>query len=275
MSRAPLLGVQRTLFLPLIVRAQAASLCPMMDPVDVHAARMLKASGEDPQDYPMDSATVFNILWRTRLIRALGQDFFQRFPHALGLNLGAGLSHYFQWLDNGHNQWLDLDLPKVVALRRGLLVEPEARCQSRAVDLGRPGWWQALGLPQRDHPQPMLVLLEGLLMYMQPCEVKGLLQEIGEHAPEGTELLCDFISPIGIGHTVPANDHGEGDRTSFHWGAHNGQEIACLHPRFELVAQYSVAELWGWGGGWLEMLMAPWTGGPMYALAHLKVSDDL
>ena len=78
MPPAPLLGVQRTLFLPLIVRAQAPALCPLMDPGDAQAARVLQASGENPLDYPMDSTTVVNILWRTQLIREIATDFFGR-----------------------------------------------------------------------------------------------------------------------------------------------------------------------------------------------------
>ena len=111
-------------------------------------------------------------------------------------------------------------------------------------------------------------------MYMQPTEVKAFVQEIGAHAPEGSELLCDFISPLGIGQPSPANRE-PGETVTFAWGAHNGQEIASMHPRLELLDQHSAAEAWGWGGSWLETLYTPWTGGPMYGLAHLKVSDDL
>lgn len=272
MPPAPLLGVQRTLFLPLIVRAQAPALCPLMDPADAHAARVLEASGENPQNYPLDSATMVNILWRTRLIREIGQDFFERYAQAQGINLGAGLADYFQWLDNGRNRWLDVDLPDVVALRQRLMPAAMPRHQVSAADLAQAGWWQGLGLAPRHHPQPLLLISEGLLMYMQPTEVKALLHEVGEHAPEGTELVCDFISPVGIGHSVPANHHGS-DRATFCWGAHNGLEIASLHPRLELLAQHSVSEAWGWGGHWLEMLCTPWVGGPLYGLAHLKVSD--
>lgn len=274
MPPAPLLGVQRTLFLPLIVRAQAPALCPLMDPADAQAARVLQASGENPMDYPMDSATVVNILWRTQLIREIATDFFGRYPRAQGVNLGAGLADYFQWLDNGRNRWLDVDLPEVVDWRQSLLPEPPARCQTRASDFSQPGWWQRLGLPPQHHPQPLLIVTEGVLMYMQPTQVKALLQEIGNHAPEGSELVCDFISPMGIGHTVPANHHGQ-DQAPFSWGAHNGQEIASLHPRLELLAQHSVSEAWGWGAGWLDMFLTPLTGGPLYGVAHLKVSDDL
>lgn len=272
---APLHGVQHTLYLPMLVRAQAAMLCPWLDPQDQRAQRMLARSGESMSDHPTDAATVLNILWRTHKIRELGQDFFERFAHVQGINLGAGLADYFQWLDNGQNRWLDVDLPEVVRLRHQLMPEEtDARHEVRAADLRLPGWWSRLGLQRHDHHNPLLLIAEGLLMYMQPTEVKAFMEEIGSHAPEGTELLCDFISPLGIGQASPANRQ-PGDAVTFTWGAHNGQEIASLHPRLELLDQHSVAEAWGWGGSWLEALCSPLTGGPMYGLAHLKVSDDL
>ena len=267
-------GVAHTLFLPLAIRAQAGMLCPWMDPQDERARAALAQLGAQAPLHPVDGATVLNILWRTRKIREIAQDFFERFEHVQGINLGAGLADYFQWLDNGRNHWLDVDLPEVIALRQHLLPETALRHQSLADDLRVPGWWNRLGLQRHNHHNPLLLISEGVLMYLQPTEVRAFVQEIGEHAPEGSELLCDFISPLGIGQATPAN-RLPGESVAFHWGVHNAQEIASLHPRLELLQQHSVAEAWGWGGSWLEGLCAAWTGGPMYGLAHLKVSDDL
>lgn len=267
-------GVAHTLFLPMAIRAQAASLCPWLDPQDHRARTMIERMGLHMPIQPLDGVSVLNILWRTQKIRQIGQDFFERYAHVQGINLGAGLTDYFQWLDNGHNRWMDVDLPEVIHLRKRLLPETVARHEIRTEDLRISGWWNRLGLQKHNHRNPLLLITEGVLMYMQPTEVKGFLEEIGRHAPEGSELLCDFISPLGIGHSVPAN-HQPDETVTFSWGAHNGQEIASLHPRLELLDQYSVTEVWGWCGSWLEAMCAPMTGGPMYGLAHLKVSDDL
>lgn len=267
-------GVAHTLLLPMAVRAQAGMLCPWLDPQDHQAQAMARRLGQAMPQHPVDGATVVNILWRTQKIRELAQDFFARFAHVQGINLGAGLADYFQWLDNGTNRWMDVDLPEVIRLRQQLMPETMARHETRTDDLRMAGWWNRLGLQKHNHHNPLLLIAEGLLMYMQPTEVKAFLEEIGTHAPEGSELLCDFISPLGIGQASPAN-HWPDDAVNFSWGAHNGQEIASLHPRLELLDQHSVAEAWGWGGSWLEALCAPLTGGPMYGLAHLKVSDDL
>ena len=271
---AALQGVERTLLMPMIVRARAALLCPWLDPQDTCASEALTHSGSAWPGPQADAASVVNILWRTRMIKAIGQDFFERFPHVQGINLGAGMSDYFQWLDNGQNRWADVDLPEVVALRQRWLPRHPPRHETLSDDLRTPGWWTRLGLQRHNHHNPLLLVCEGVLMYLQPTQVAQFFKEIGEHAPEGSELVCDFISPMGIGHTVPANHHGQ-DQAPFSWGAHNGQEIASLHPRLELLAQHSVSEAWGWGAGWLDMFLTPLTGGPLYGVAHLKVSDDL
>ena len=267
-------GVAHTVFMPMAVRAQASLLCPWLDPQDRHAQRTLERLGQALPAQALDGASVVNILWRTQKIRELAADFFARFAHVQGINLGAGLTDYFQWLDNGHNRWMDVDLPPVIHLRQQLMPEHIARHETRTDDLRTAGWWNRLNLQKHNHHNPLLLIAEGMLMYMQPNEVKTFLQEIGTHAPEGSELLCDFISPLGIGQASPAN-HDPADTVTFRWGAHNGQEIASLHPRLELLQQHSVAEAWGWGGSWLEGLCTPMTGGPLYGLAHLKVSDDL
>lgn len=266
-------GVEHTLWVPLVVRARAASWNPWLDPQDQHAREVLARCGDALSGQVTDAPTALNILWRTNKIKELASAFFGHFAHVQGVNLGAGLSDYFQWLDNGQNRWIDIDLPEVVALRQQLMPDTPQRAQLLCDDLREAGWWERLGLQRENHHNPLLLISEGVLMYMKPVEVKAFFHEIGEHAPEGTELLCDFISPLGIGQT-PLTGHLPGEALTFGWGAHNGQEIASLHPRLELLEQHSVAEAYGWLGPWFEALWSPVTGGPLYGLAHLKVSDD-
>ena len=264
-------GLPRTLFIALAARAQGGRSFPSLDPHDDHAASMLQASGAKVETSHADNPTVMNVLWRTRLIKQLGRDFFERHPRSTGVNLGSGLAHYFQWLDTGSNHWIDVDLPEVIALRDHLLPAKAARCQHKALDLTTAGWWKRLGLQR--HQEPVFLVCEGLLMYLQPAQVRSLLHEIGENAPEGSELLCDFISPVGVEQSALA-DSPEHDTASFSWGAHNAQEMAAFHPRLELLSQHSASEAYGWGGSWAEMLWTPMLGGPLYGLAHLRVSDD-
>ena len=265
-------GVPRTLLIPLAARAKAATVFPSLDPQDLFAQAALQATGTEVHTSPIDTPTVINVLWRTKLIKQLGQAFFERHPQSPGVDLGAGLAHHFQWLSNGRNSWLDVDLPEVIALRQSLMHHTQQRCQHQSADLTHCGWWQGLDLPDSHPPRPTLVVCEGVLMYLQPSQVRQLIREIAQNAPVDSELLLDFMSPLGIGRAWAPNI-GETATAPFNWGAHNGLEIARIHPRLELLAQYSVSEAYGWAAPLAEMFWNPFTGGPLYGLAHLRVSD--
>ena len=264
-------ALPRTLFIALAARAEGHHIFPALDPYDGHAAQLLQASGAEVQTSPADQPIVMNVLWRTQLIKQLGHEFFERYPRSTGVNLGSGLAHYFQWLDNGINRWIDVDLPEVIALRDNLLPAQSARCQHKALDITTPGWWKRLGLHR--HEAPLFLVCEGVLMYLQPAQVGSFLREIGENAPEGSELVCDFISPMGVGQSALADSPGH-ENATFTWGAHNGLELASFHPHLELLSQHSASEALGWGGPLADMLLLPVVGGPLYGLAQLRVSND-
>lgn len=273
LNSPPLLdAVPSTLLMPLVSRARGAAMFPWLDPQDTHAQQVLQHMAPQVLALLQDRSCVLNVLWRTQLIKKIGHAFFAHHPHACGVNLGAGLSDYFQWLNNGSNHWLDMDLKDVVSLRHALLPAPSQGARDGSVDLTEPGWWQRLPLNDRDKNQPLMLVCEGVLMYLTPSQVKAVLREIGEHAPEGSELVCDFMTPMGIGR-IDLAPSVAGTGAKFLWGAHNALEVARLHPRLELVAQHTAAQAYGWVSCWAEMCLTPWTGGPLYGVAHLQLSE--
>ena len=163
-------------------------------------------------------------------------------------------------------------MDEVVSLRHLLLPVHSESAKDRCLDLTQPGWWQDLGLDERTGHKPMLLICEGLLMYLTPTQVRSVFKEIGNNAPEGSELVCDFMTPMGIGltHMTPSVS---ATGAEFRWGAHNALEVAHLHPRLELIAQHTAAEMYGWSFCWAEMCMTPWTGGPLYGVAHMQITE--
>ncbi len=195
-----------TLLVPLVARARGATFFPWLDPHDTQAKQVLQNNHPAVDPLLQDRASVLNVLWRTHLIKQIGDAFFQQHPEAVGINLGAGLSDYFQWLDNGHNHWLDVDLAPVVAMRHVLLRPHSDTAQNGYIDLTEAGWWQRLHPSVREAKTPLLLVCEGVLMYLTPTQVKAVLQEIGDNAHEGSQLVCDFMTPLGIGqaHLAPS-----------------------------------------------------------------------
>ena len=213
-----------------------------------------------------------NATWRTALIQQIGQTFFRQHPDSMGINLGAGLTDYFPSLSNGHNRWLDVDLKPVINLRRALLPSHGSMARMGRIDLTQPGWWQGLQLTEDASRRPLLLVCEEVLMYLTHHQVKAVMREIGENAHEGTQLVCDFMTPLGISRAAmkPGLHRAE---TPLLWGAKNGLELARMHPRLELLVQHTSAEVYGPISSMAEMCMSPWTGGPLCGVAHLVITE--
>ncbi|WP_284619407.1 class I SAM-dependent methyltransferase [Aquabacterium humicola] len=263
-------AVASTLLIPLAARAGGDALFPEVAAGDRHAARLMQALGAEVQPFLADRPTLYGVLARTRAFRAQAEAFLDAHPRALGVSLGCGLAHYFQWLDRGRNRWIDADLPEVIALRETLLPS-QPRRRNCGIDLARPGWWRALGLPERaKHAAPLLLVCEGVLMYLSPAQVQALMDEVGEHAPPGSLLLFDFICAMAVGH---AQWHPSVRRTGaqFRWGVRRSDELAALHPRLVFEAEHRVMQGYGWPYTTLDPFFRWCFGVPLYGIARLRV----
>lgn len=273
-------GVPSTLLVPLVARAWGGERFPWLACSDHDARRLLACLEPRARGLLDDWPVVLNVLWRTRVLKEVAGRFFAVHPQAAGVNLGCGLSNPFQWLDTGRNTWLDADLPEVMALRHSLLPPRPPRVRAAAVDLRTPGWWQRLGLPtagaaarsRRRPVEPVFLLCEGVLMYLQPRQVCAALEEFAECAPRGSQLLADFISYLGVGQArrVPSLAYS---RAQFRWGASRWSDFTTPHPRLRLLERHSAAECYGWWARLAEQGAEPLLGPALYGMALLGVGE--
>jgi len=238
--------VSRTLLIPLAARARAAQLFPTLDVGDRYAAAGLALfeDGAD-QSWLENKASMHAVLVRTAVLRDLAREFFERHPRALGVNIGCGLSHYFQWLDTGRNSWFDADLPVVTALRAHMPWPRQPRRSDHDIDLTDGArWWDALNLPLTREAAPLLVLAEGLLPYLEPAQVNALLRTFGERAPAGSTLVFDAVCALAVGWASLHPSVGP-TGAQFCWGPRSLSELTAPHERLHLRSEHSVMESYG------------------------------
>jgi methyltransferase (TIGR00027 family) len=112
------------------------------------------------------------IALRARKYDAYAIAFLRDHPDGLVINLGAGLDTRFWRISAGAEQYLELDLPEVVSLKKDLLGN---RLEYELI----PGsvlemeWVERLAAKQKEH---VLFLAEGLLMYLPETKVVQLFQ---------------------------------------------------------------------------------------------------
>jgi O-methyltransferase involved in polyketide biosynthesis len=117
---------------------------------------------------------------------AVVRDFLRAHPAGTVVSLGEGLETAFWRVDNGGVRWLTVDLPQPLALRHRLL--PHGPRQSTHAGDARDLAWTADVDPSAD----VLVLAQGLFMYLRPPEVRALIAGCAEAFPGGA-LVFDAV----------------------------------------------------------------------------------
>jgi O-methyltransferase involved in polyketide biosynthesis len=107
-------------------------------------------------------------------------------PNGTVVSLGEGLETQVRRVDNGRVHWLSVDLPAAIRLREQFLPPTERRrhLAVSALDLR----WMSEVEPSRG----VFIVAQGLLMYLQPTQVRDLLTAIAERFP-AADLVFDAV----------------------------------------------------------------------------------
>jgi O-methyltransferase involved in polyketide biosynthesis len=114
--------------------------------------------------------------------------FLAHHPGGTVVALGEGLETEFWRVDQGTVQWVSVDLPEAIALRRELL-PGEPRVRLLACSALDERW-----LDELDTAAPVLVTAQGLLMYLTRADVHRLLETCAARIPTGG-IVFDAVSP--------------------------------------------------------------------------------
>ncbi len=138
---------------------------------------------------------------RARRFDHWAAQFLERHPQGVIVNLGCGLDTRYQRLTEAGvavERLLDLDLPEVIALKRRFVQQDPPRYRMLAHSVLDHRWMDEVS-PPGEVPPPVLLLAEGLLMYLDPADVKALLlamrNRFGDrHGGGGAELVAEMIN---------------------------------------------------------------------------------
>jgi len=264
--------VSQTLRVPLAVRAFGDAIFPKLAVKDRYARAALESLGDDGSRWLKSRAIVYGVLSRTRIFRDLARAFLAEHPAAQVVNLGCGLSQYFQWFDNGQARMLNADLREVIAMRseifRGLLASERER--EMTVDLSKPGWWDRLGLPREPSGEPVFLFSEGVLMYLSPEQVQAVLREFGECAPAGSVFAFDALWWRSVGRPAAGQRAADVGEVRYRWGLRRPRDLTAAHARLRLGGSYPVMRGYSLLVSLVGALCRCVCGVPFYAVYSLR-----
>lgn len=149
-------------------------------------------------------------------------------PESTVLHLGCGLDTRVYRIDPGPKvRWYDVDFPDVIALREQLYPERDGyrRIGSSVTDLA---WLEAI-----PGDTPVLVIGEGLMMYLQERDGTALLRRITEQFPGG-QIAFDGYSGVMV-RLVSRLSTVRGAKVELVWGIDDPHDLERQVPRLHLV----------------------------------------
>jgi O-methyltransferase involved in polyketide biosynthesis/fatty acid desaturase len=184
--------IQRTLAIPLVARARASKLCPDMGFADPEATRLLEAlhfQGTD--ELAGQTKTVRGSIVRTQVFDDLTRRFLAAHPGATVVNLGAGLCTRQARAGAGAGRWIEADVADVIAAKNRL-APPDEKTLRLPCDLSDAAAVERVFdqiLPEK----PVLVIAEGVLMFVDKPAVARVFQTLERRLPAGSQIAFDYI----------------------------------------------------------------------------------
>lgn len=160
------------------------------------------------------------------------RQFLQTHERATIVHLGCGLDSRVFRIDPGPNvEWYDVDYPAVISLREKIY---PARDHYRLVATSATS---AEWIDEIPCDRPVLLLAEGISMYLTQDEGVALLRHFVDRFPSG-ELQIDFYNWLGI-KSQKAQTLVRRSGSTLHWAVNTPDDVMSRVPGIRLLAAVS------------------------------------
>ena len=180
------------------------------------------------KDAPMHSG----VIARTIVLDKLTAAWLAAHPGAVVVNIACGLDTRCYRME-GYAHWYNLDLPETIAVREKLL--PETGTISQIAMSAMDDWGGEIA----EQGTPVLVIIEGLTMYLSEADVQRIFEVIAGRFGSVT-VFVETMNPMVVKSFKEKSI--EGSNAKFTWGVKNGAALVKLLPGFRFKEEHSLTE---------------------------------
>jgi O-Methyltransferase involved in polyketide biosynthesis len=173
-----------TLIIPLYGKAMMSEMGIFKDS---YAEACIDKIDYDYAKLKIRNKTQIMLAMRAAIIDDFTEDFISKIPNCLVLHLGCGLDARFMRLGHPLGMYYDLDFPKVIDIKKQLYRETEnyKYIASSVTDLK---WIESIKVAKNE----VLVIAEGLFMYLSENEIKALFDALKSKFESYTVIFDAF-----------------------------------------------------------------------------------
>lgn len=219
---------------------------------DAEAVRMKSLIDYDFRPFAKARATQAGCCARAALIDEEVLRFLARYPDAVAVQLGAGLDARFERLGRpALTAWYDVDLPEAIALRQMLL--PESAARALPVSMFDEAWADTVAA----HGKPVILIIEGVLMYFEEAQVRALFAMVARKLPYAA-VVFDTLPTALVGKAKHHDALGRmehASRPEFKWGLDDAHTLTQWQDGLHCLSQTGLHRRAGKRYPWLMRLM--------------------
>lgn len=199
---------------------------------------------------------VVSLALRTRRFDRYVDEHISRHPQATLVNLGCGLDSRFHRLDNGSLTWFDLDLPEVIGIKQHYFRETDRYrfLPCSATDL------EWIGKVAKTEPLHVMVLAEGLFMYLEEKKVKELILSLRDRFP-GCALVFENTGKFWVKRMKSSyfkwkfsRQLGYSEEAMFTFGFRDHREVESLGKGIRFLDEWSYFDDKHRKMGWMNLM---------------------
>lgn len=179
-----------------------------------------------------DTAMHSGVIARTIVLDRMTKEWLASHPGAVVVNIACGLDTRCYRME-GFCHWYNLDLPETMAVRESLL--PERGMISQIAMSAMDDWGNEI----KEQNTPVLIIIEGLTMYLSEADVQRIFRVISRRFEKAT-VFAETMNPMIVKRFKEKSI--EGSNAKFSWGVKNGPALAALLPDFRFMEEHCLTE---------------------------------
>lgn len=161
-------------------------------------------------------------------------EYIQKHPNCSIVNMACGLDDRFSRVDNGTIEWYNIDFQNVMKIREKIipLNDRVINISSSVLDFT---WIEKI-----KNKENVLVIAEGLLMYLKENEVQNLFKKVSTSFKNCT-LLCELMSTWMV-NNQQIHDTIKKTTAVFQWGIGSTEDFTKLCPMYKMTGDFNLTD---------------------------------
>lgn len=226
-------GVNETMLVPVYARA-LESRKKKHAFYDEAAVRTVEALDYDFEKHGKSKMNMWGCAARTIVFDQEVSSYIKDHPDCSVINMACGLDDRFSRVDNGTIEWYNLDFENVMAIREKLIPE-SGRVHNISTSVLDFAWMEQI--KNRAH---ILVIAEGLLMYLTEREVQTLFHKISASFKHVT-LLLELMSTWMV-KNQKIHDTVKMTTAVFIWGIESAEDFTKICPMYKMTGEFNLTD---------------------------------